>query len=165
MTPVSVEGFASLQNMIFQQHNTPTVDETSKWRFQRLVQKLVKAAQMSLAKGVLQQNHIQFLMKINNEAKVRRSTKPVVLGTATVMGHEELKAARAKRDKKDAAKEAKGKAKRGRKRKNASEGDEAETELPAPKPKRAKKSKELEESKGEISKVSKPGTVPVAQMY
>ncbi|KAF2685484.1 hypothetical protein K458DRAFT_387454 [Lentithecium fluviatile CBS 122367] len=108
-TPVSTEGLASLQNMIFQQQTTHAVDETSRWRLQRLVQKLAKAAQMSFAKGVLQQNHIQFLMKINNEAKVRRSTRPVVLGTAVVMGHEELKAARAKRDEKDAAKEAKGK--------------------------------------------------------
>ncbi|PVH91800.1 hypothetical protein DM02DRAFT_663601 [Periconia macrospinosa] len=130
----------------------------------RLVQKLVKAAQMSFAKGILQQHHIQFLMKINNEAKVRRSTRPVVLGTAVVMGHEELKAARAKRDEQDAAKEAKGKAKRGRKRKNAPEAEDDETELPKPKAKRAKKSKGSKEEAG-ISEVCEPVSVPVAQMY
>lgn len=55
-------------------------------------------------------------MAFNNEAKVRWSTKSVVLGKAVVMGYEELEEARAKRAEKDAAKATKGKEKRGRKR-------------------------------------------------
>ena len=58
-------------------------------------------------------------MAINNEAKVRRATKSMVLGTAEVMKYKDLKEARAKRAEQDAAKEAKGKGKRGRKPKNA----------------------------------------------
>ncbi|PVH91919.1 hypothetical protein DM02DRAFT_478601, partial [Periconia macrospinosa] len=83
MTPVSAEGIASLQTLITQQ-NTHNCNEASQWR------------------GILQQHHIRFLMTINNEAKVRRSTKPVVLGTAKVMSYEDLEEARAKRAEKDA---------------------------------------------------------------
>jgi hypothetical protein len=59
------------------------------------------------------------LTTINNEAKVRRSTKSLVLGKAKVMSYEDLEEARAKRTKKEAAKEAKGKGKSGRKCKSA----------------------------------------------
>lgn len=88
--------------------------------------KFTKAGQMFLAKGALQEDQIQFLTTINNEAKARRSTKSLVLGKAKVMSHEDLKEARAKRAEKEAAKEAKGKGKRGRKCKSATpEADEA----------------------------------------
>jgi hypothetical protein len=83
---------------------------------------------MFLAKGALQEDQIQILTTINNEAKVRRSTKSLVLGKAKVMSYEDLKEARAKRAEKEAAKEAKGKGKRGRKCKSATpEADEATT--------------------------------------
>jgi len=59
-------------------------------------------------------------MKVNNEAKVRRSADRGVLGNVRVMGDDELEAARAKRAEKEAIEEAKGKAKRGRKRKASS---------------------------------------------
>ncbi|PMD22059.1 hypothetical protein NA56DRAFT_645267 [Hyaloscypha hepaticicola] len=69
---------------------------------------------------------------MNNEPKVRRSTKSLVLGTAKVMSFEDIEVARAAR----AAKEAiKGQGKRGRKRKSAAleagepEPDEPELEL------------------------------------
>jgi hypothetical protein len=55
------------------------------------------------------------LSKINNEAKVRRSTKSQVLGKAKVISYEDLKEARAKRKEKEKA--AAGKATCGRKRK------------------------------------------------
>ena len=42
--------------------------------------------------------------KINNEAKVRRNTKKMVLETAKVMSYEDLEEARAQRAAKDAAK-------------------------------------------------------------
>jgi hypothetical protein len=66
------------------------------------------------------------LTRMNNEAKVRRSTRSVVLGKAKVMSFEDIEVARAAR----AAKEViKGKGKRGRKRKSvASEADEPEPE-------------------------------------
>jgi len=94
-----------------------TLDETSKWRLQRHVQKLANAATTSFAERALQKEQIRFLHKVNNEAKVRRSTKSVVLGKAKVMSYEDLEEARAKRAAKDVAK-GKGKGRRGRKRKN-----------------------------------------------
>ena len=57
------------------------------------------------------------MTKMNNEAKVRRSTKSVVLGKAKVMSYEDLEKARADRAAREQAK-AKGNRKRGRKRKN-----------------------------------------------
>jgi hypothetical protein len=71
---------------------------------------------------------------INNEAKVRRSTKALVLGTAKVMRYKELEEARAKRAERDTIQEAKGKGKRGRKRKSAILEAEAEAEVEEPEP-------------------------------
>lgn len=71
-TPVSAEALMSLQNLIMKQ-DAYALDETSKQSLQRHLHKFVKAAQTSFAKGVLQQDHIRFLNKINDEAKVRRS--------------------------------------------------------------------------------------------
>jgi hypothetical protein len=70
------------------------------------------------------------LTKMNNEAKVRRSTRSVVLGKAKVMSFEDIEVARAAR----AAEEViKGKGKRGRKRKSAAlEAEEPETEAEEP---------------------------------
>jgi len=67
------------------------------------------------------------LTKMNNEAKVRRSTQSLILGKAKVMSFKDIEVARAAR----AAKEViKGKGKRGRKRKSAAlEADEPESEL------------------------------------
>jgi len=111
ITPVSAEGLVSLRNLIIEQ-DAGALDETNKRNLQRHLHKLAKAAQLSLAKGALQQNHIQFLLTVNNEAKVRRSTKSLVLGKAKVMGYEELVEAREKRVEKEAAQKAKGKGKR-----------------------------------------------------
>jgi hypothetical protein len=55
------------------------------------------------------------VLSINDKAKVRRSTRSLVLGKASVMSYEDIKEARAKRAVKDATK---GKGKRGRKRKS-----------------------------------------------
>ena len=67
------------------------------------------------------------LTRINNKAKVRRSTRLVVLGKAKVISFKDIEVARAAR----AAKEViKGKGKRGRKRKSAAqEADEPEPEV------------------------------------
>jgi len=120
VTPVITEALASLHNLI--KWNPYTIDETSKQRLQRHVQKLASAAQISFAERALLQDQNRFLSSMNNEAEVRRTTKSVVLGKAKVMSYEDLTEARVKRAVKDKASEGKGK--RGRKRKS-----------PAPEPK------------------------------
>jgi hypothetical protein len=52
MTPVSAEGFMSLQNLIIKQ-DAQTLDDTSKQKLERHVLKLTKAGQMFLVKGAL----------------------------------------------------------------------------------------------------------------
>lgn len=63
-------------------------------------------------------NVFKSLLKRNDEAKVRRATKSLVLGKAKVMSYEDLFEARAKRAEKDARKAAK---KQRRKRKGEEE--------------------------------------------
>ncbi len=66
------------------------------------------------------------ITRINNEAKVRRSIKSVVLGKAKVISFEDIEVARVTRAVKEVIK---GKGKRGRKRKSARlEADESGTE-------------------------------------
>jgi hypothetical protein len=130
VTPVSVEGLVSLQNLIKQ--DAHTLDEASMPRLERHVQKLAHAAQASFArrsfldaKCALLDNRNQMLTKLNNEAKVRRSTRSIVVGKAKVMSFEDIEVARAARMAKDATK---GKGKRGRKRKSITlEADEPES--------------------------------------
>ena len=55
------------------------------------------------------------MIKINKEAKVRRSTRSIVLGKAKVMSYEDLEEARAKRAAKKKTTLGKVKGKRGRK--------------------------------------------------
>ena len=75
---------------------------------------------------MLYREQIHFLRKVDNEAKVRWSTKSLVLGKAKVISYEDLEEARAKRAAKDAAK-AKGKGKHGPKPKSpAPEADALE---------------------------------------
>ena len=135
VTPVSAEGLASLQNLIKQ--DAHTLNGTSIQRLERHVQKLANAAQMSFAERALLHDQNQMLTKMNNEAKVRRSTRSIVLGKAKVMSFEDIEVARAAR----AAKEViKGKGKRGRKRKSAAlEADEPEAAEPEPEVARAGK--------------------------
>jgi len=172
VTPVSAEGLMSLQSLIIKR-DANTLDETSKQSLLRHLQKFTKATQACFAKGVLQQNQIQFLITLNNEAKVRRSTKSLILGKAKVMSYEDLKEAREKRDAKDKAKAkaAAGKGKCGRKPKNVV--PEAETEeATTGKGKRSRKRTTVPEADGpgrkaklpRISEVPEPVRAPVAQM-
>jgi REP element-mobilizing transposase RayT len=132
-TLVSAEGLMSLHNLIMKQ-DARALNEIRRQDLQRHLQKYAKAAQLSFAEGALQQNHVQLLLKIKDEAKVLRSTKPLILGRAKVMGYNELTKAREKRAETEAAKTAQGKGKRGRKRTSAApEADAAE-----PKPKAAR---------------------------
>jgi hypothetical protein len=123
VTPVTADAFISLHNLIKQ--DTYTLNETSILRLQRRVQKPADAGQRSIAYCALVDEQNQLLTRMNNEAKVRRSTKSVVLGKAKVMSFEDIEKARATR----AAKEViKGKGKRGRKRKRAALEPQAEPE-------------------------------------
>src|SRR5271170_6472850 len=102
------------------------LNKASIQRLERHVQKLAHAAQISFAESALLHDQNQMLIRMNNEAKVRRSTRSIVLGKAKIMSFEDIEVARAAR----AAKEViKGKGKRGRKRKSAAlEADEPEIE-------------------------------------
>ncbi len=65
---------------------------------------------------------------MNNEAKVRRSTRSIVLGNAKVISFEDIEVARAARAAKEVMND---KGKRGRKRKNtAPEADEPQADEP-----------------------------------
>jgi hypothetical protein len=129
ITPVSADGIMSLQNLILEK-DARALDETSKQNLQRHLLKLAKATQLFLPKSALQQNHIQLLMAVNNEAKPRRSTRADILekGSGQVFSYEHLQDKRLKRAEEDAAKEAKAKARRDRKsRKATQEAVEATT--------------------------------------
>jgi hypothetical protein len=91
---------------------------------------------------------------------VRRLTKSLVLGTAKVIGYEELQNARAKRAEVEAAKAdkaTKAKGKRGRKRTSAS----LEADATEPKRKVARAREELAPTLALVPSLS----VPVARMY
>lgn len=105
VTPVSSEAVASLRRLIEQ--DAHLLDETDKQRLQSRLQKLTNATQLSFAERSLLRQENHFLMKINNEAKVRRSTRLTVVGTARVMSYEDLERARVERDRKETEKEAK----------------------------------------------------------
>jgi hypothetical protein len=168
-TPVTAEGLTALHDLIKRDVCAP--DEASRQRLERRVQKLVSAAKISVAKQSLLQDHNHLLYNINNEAKVRRATRSLVLsdgkGEGKVMLWEDLEKARTKRAAREmAAKEKakeKAKGKRGRKRKApVQEGEgkamplEAEAGPSRPKDKVLKKSRVAEPA---------PWTAPVAMMY
>ncbi|XTI93751.1 hypothetical protein V2W45_1252557, partial [Cenococcum geophilum] len=154
-TPVTPGALTTLHNLI--KEDAYAEDEMSKQRLQRHIQKFANAAQTCFAERALQREQIHFLRKVNNEAKVRRSTRSLVIGTAKVMSYEDLEEARKKRAEKDAAK-AKSKGKRGRKRKSAA----SETDAINPKVKVARMGETLEPVRTPVSSVQ---AVPVARMY
>ena len=121
VTPVTVEALTSLHDLIKKELNDPSKD-----RIQRHVQKLASAAKISFAKQTLFQDQNRFLSTINNEAKIRRSTRSVFLGKAKVMSYKDLEEARAKCVTKETATASKGK--RGRKCKRPALEAEAEAE-------------------------------------
>ncbi|XP_014550508.1 hypothetical protein COCVIDRAFT_58152, partial [Bipolaris victoriae FI3] len=119
VTPVTTDALSSLHNLIKQ--DTCGLDEPRRQRLERHVEKLASAARISFAKQTLLQAHNGLLIKHNNESKVRRSTRSVVLGKAKVMSYEDLQDARAKRAEKEKASVDKLKVRRGRKRKSAAQ--------------------------------------------
>lgn len=170
VTPVSVEALMSLQNVIVT-HDAQLLDQCGKHRLQNHVQKLTKAAQTFLAKNALQREQIHFLLRTNNEAKVRRSTKSLVLGKARVVSYEDLKQARVERVKKDNARASRKKEVRGRQCKsNAPEADSPQSDTKAapisdaPEPASAPMIV-VEPHVREEAPLSEPQRAPVAQMW
>jgi hypothetical protein len=162
VTPVLGESFMSLQNLIIQR-DAHALDERSKLNLARHLQKCTKAFQKSSALGILQEDRIQFLTTINNEAKVRRSTKSLVLGKAKVMSYEDLEEARAKRVVKDSAQAAKGKRKRGRKSKSSPPEPEEDTKETARRGRKRKSTaQDPPESSNRVARA--PVTASVVQM-
>jgi hypothetical protein len=139
VTPVSVEGFMSLHNLIKQ--DASTLNKRNVPRLQSYVEKLANAGQRSFAQCALLKDQNQFLTKMNNETKLRKSTKPVVLGKGQgkVMSYEDIEEARATRAAKDVIK-----GKRSRKRKNSA----LEADEPEPEPEMARAAKEVMTGKG-----------------
>ncbi|PQE18246.1 transposase tan1 [Rutstroemia sp. NJR-2017a BBW] len=162
VTPVSAETFMSLQNLIIQQ-DAHALDETSKQNLARHLQKCTKAFQTSSAKSILQEDRIQFLTTINNEAKVRRSTRSLVLGKAKVMSYEDLEEARLKRVVRESTQVAKGKEKHGRKRKSGTpEADEGDADSVRRSGKRKSAAQDPPESGNKVARA--PVTASVVQI-
>ncbi|KAI1665637.1 DDE superfamily endonuclease [Pyrenophora tritici-repentis] len=175
VTPVTAEGLTWLTDLIKQDACAAASDDASRQRLQRRVQKLASAAKISFTKQSLLEDHNRLLYKINSEAKVRRSTRSLVIGTAKVMKWEDLERVRVERLAKDKAAVEKGKGKRGRKRKvSAQEADGVEGEVesgaaaqeagllvPTPKDKKKAKRSRVQQPQPE----PEPWRAPVAQMY
>ncbi|KAK0247512.1 hypothetical protein LTS16_026050 [Friedmanniomyces endolithicus] len=104
VTPISAEAVSALHDLI--RKDALALDAASQQRLQRRLEKLTNATQLSFAERTLLQEQDQFLTSINNEAKVRRSTKTTIIGKARVMSYEDLQKARTDRSAKEAEKEA-----------------------------------------------------------
>ena len=97
-------------------------------RIQRHLQKLTNATHLSFDERALLREHNRFLAEINNEAKPRRATRAIKLGTARVMSYEDLENARVERAAKDAKKEAASEARKAREAKKAKQAVDAPSE-------------------------------------
>lgn len=103
-----------------------TLEDANKRSLEQRLEKLTKAAQMSMARNMLHQERIQFLLRINKEGKSRRSTKVIVLGKGIgkVMCFEDLEAARTKRSEVEANETAKKNTRRRKRKGGAQRVDE-----------------------------------------
>jgi hypothetical protein len=77
VTPVTAEAFASLRDMILER-DAHAMHDAERQNLKRHLDKLTRTAQTSIAEGALLQEDNRFVRKMNNEAKVRRSTKSLV---------------------------------------------------------------------------------------
>jgi glutamine synthetase type III len=103
VTPVTAESLSSLLNLM---KRIPD-NEANRQLRQKLHQKHINATQLCFAERALMETQNQFLTEINNEGKVRLSTKSKVLGTAKVMAWDDLDKARAELAAKEQEKEEK----------------------------------------------------------
>jgi hypothetical protein len=129
ITPVTAEALTSLHDIIKQ--DIYVLDDISKGHLQRRIQRLASAAQVSFTKQALLSDRNQFLFRINNKAKVRQSTKSLVLGKAKVMSYKDLEEAQVKRATKERAAAERGKGRSSHKCKAPVQGKE-KTILPQP---------------------------------
>jgi hypothetical protein len=180
---VSAEALTSLHDLIKQdtqtldKTNIHTLDKTNIERLQRHIETFADAAHECFAERTLFRKQNRFLTSINDEAKVRRSTKSVKVGEAKVMSYEDIEEARRKRVANDAIK---GRGKCDRKKKGAAvEIGRPESE---PEPEMASAVKEVmgykrkgarkwknnsQEDKPKVApviEVSEPWRAPVARM-
>jgi hypothetical protein len=100
VTPVDLAGILTLHDVI--RRDVQGLDSGSQRRLQKHVQKLSKAVETSFAEHVLLERRNKFLQRSNSEARVRRSTRSKVIGTARVMSCANLEKARDKRALRDA---------------------------------------------------------------
>ncbi|KAF1818309.1 uncharacterized protein K489DRAFT_413929 [Dissoconium aciculare CBS 342.82] len=100
VTPVGLAGILALHDVI--RHDAQGLDGSSQRRLQKHFQKLSKAVETSFAEHVLLERRNEFLQRTNGEARVRRSTRSKVIGTARVMSYEDLEKARDERALQDA---------------------------------------------------------------
>jgi septal ring factor EnvC (AmiA/AmiB activator) len=170
VTQAAAEDIMPFNTLIKQ--DAHALDEISKQRLQRHVQKIASAARISFAECALLQEQNRFLAKINNETKACRSTKSLILGKGKVMSYEDLSEARAKRAaakeataaraKRAAAKEGKAtavKRKRGRPRKTPAP-DMRMSEAPE----MWTRSEALEPVGSPVAHITEPWRATVAQM-
>lgn len=170
VTPVTAETFTFLHNVIVEQ-DACALGNNDKQRLDRHLQKLAKAAQTFLAKNAIQEDHIRFLLKINDESKVRRAAKSIVLGKAKVMSFEDLVEARSKRHAQEKSKADKSKrgggGKRGDIRQNArrlgpnAEAEHVEEEAES----RSDQSPTADQHLADCSMAPCPGKAPTARMW
>jgi hypothetical protein len=79
-TPTSPTSLTSLHIQI--RHDAYADDKISKQRVLRHAQKLINAMDTSYAERAIQRDQIQLLREVNNEGKVCRSTKKLILGNS-----------------------------------------------------------------------------------
>ena len=104
MTSVSAEAVSALHDLI--RKDAHALDAASQQRLRRHFEKLTNATQSSAAERTLLQEQNRFLTTLNNEAKVRRSTKATIIGKVRVMSYGDLEKARTERSAKDGEREA-----------------------------------------------------------
>lgn len=172
VTPVTAEAFTSLQDTIIRE-DACALDVVDQQRLMRHIEKLAKAGQTLLAKSTLQEGHIRFLHKINDEGKARRSTRAIVLGTAKVISYEDLEEARVKRTEQGNKREV-GKGKRGSGLKRKNIAPKARKARAGPK---ARYTSESPEATSEANQATEPdhvggdpiapcpGRAPIARMW
>lgn len=117
----------------------------------KLITAPTNATSMSFAQDTLQQDYIRFLTAINNEAKLRRSTKLLVLGKAKVISYEDLVAKRCEREAKEQVKTQR-RRKRGRKHANQTEANTSKSVI----------DEQFEENEAAAEELHR---APVAQMW
>jgi hypothetical protein len=100
VTPIDLAGISALRDII--RRDAQDLDSGSQRRLQKHVQKLSKAAEVSFVEHTLLEQRNEFLQRTNSEARVRRSTRSKVIGTARVMSYEDLEKARDERALRDA---------------------------------------------------------------